>query len=476
VNGSSYSFYNTSHFTSYMKLTYKPVLLLCIAACFCFCNDRQETKKSINDVDEDIVLSVGNIQLTAYELRKNLELFKKNTVAFSKHKVTEPEVKKWADDFTMRSYFLADAESKGYYQRIELVNAVEAMESFILSQSNGPLEQYLLKDITPAFIKAEIEKSKKSLNLNERQMAQKLKRELLERYYHRIRMQSGVTFNQTLLQKVGEILQRSGPVHILAKSGFQGVLNKDIVQFVSAEGKNIHVSLEQFIDYYNSLSVQQYLVNTGSVIAYLYKISYASYIRKDAARLGISRDSKFALDKKNYMNNLVYRKYEEDFLKDTVFISPSEIEQTYERIKSRFVQPAEVGMSMFTFNDMRDAFQSKMKLQKGGIDTVKLQHVVEEKRHLTLKYESTLLSDSLKRSLFAMELSQVSQPVQVKGRYMLLVKEQEYGRRQQQLDEVKDVVIQEIRTQRLEVNKRERYIQLNKLYQKKGTVDYRKFI
>ncbi|HEX6428317.1 MAG TPA: peptidylprolyl isomerase [Niastella sp.] len=459
-----------------MKLSFKPVLLVCMAACGCFCNEPKDQKTPVNGVDEEIIFSVGNWQLTNYELKKNFEFFKKNTAAANKRPVTEPEVKKWVDDYTMRSYFLADAEAKGFYQRNDLVNAVEAIESFILSQSNGPLEQHLLKDITPAFIKAEIEKSKKSLNLNERQMALKLKRELLERYYHRIRMRSGVTFNQALLQEVGDILQRSGPVHMLAKSEFQGMLNNDIVQFVSAEGKKNHVSLEQFIDYYNALSVQQYLVNTGSVIAYLYKISYASYIRMDAARLGITNDPKFRLDKKNYMNNLVYRKYEEDFLTDTAFISPSEIEQTYDWIKSRFVLPTEVQFSMFTFKNLRVAFQSKMTWQKLGSDTTKLPYVVKEKRHLTMDYTSKILPDSLKQHLFAMELSQVSQPVLVKGMHTLLVKERETGKRQQALDEVKEVVIQEIRIQRLEVNKQERYKQLSKLYQKKGAVDYRKLI
>jgi hypothetical protein len=293
-----------------MKQTYKPVLLLYVSICCCFCNDRREKQDPV--VDEEIILSVGNIQLTTYELKKNFGLFKKN----NKQPLTEPEIKKWVDEYTKRSYFLADAEAKGFYQRSELVNAVETMESFILSQSGGPLEQQLLKDRTPQM-----------------KMTPALKKDFLDRYYKEIRTRSGVTIDQHVLQAIGASLQRSGPVHQLAKSEFKDLLNNDIVYFNTVEGKNIHVSLEKFIDYYNALPIQQYLVNTGSVTAYLYKISSASYIQKDAVRLGITNDPKFRLDKKNYMNGLVFRKYEEEFLKDSAsrrekFI---QLSQQYER-------------------------------------------------------------------------------------------------------------------------------------------------
>jgi hypothetical protein len=74
-----------------------------------------------------------------------------------------------------------------------------------------------------------------------------------------------------------------------------------------------------------------------------------------------------------------------------------------------------------------------------------------------------------------MELLQVSQPFFVSGRYTLLVKEQESGRRQQELNEVRDLVVQEVRQQRLEINKREKFVQLSQRFEKKGAVDYRKF-
>ena len=295
-----------------MKLTYKPFLFLFVSICCCFCNDRREKQDPVHAVDEEIILTVGNIQLTTYELKKNFGLFKKN----NKQPLTETEIKKWVDEYTMRSYFLADAEAKGFYQRSDLVNAVETMENFILSQNGGPLEQQLLKDIRPGT-----------------KMTPELKKDLLDRYYKGIRTRSGVTIDQNVLQAVGASLQRSGPVHQLAKSEFKDLLSNDILYFTAAEGKKIHVSLEKFIDYYNALPIQQYLVNTGSVTTYLYKISSASYIQKDADRLGITNDPKFRLDKKNYMNSLVYRKYEEEFLKDTAsrrekFI---QLSQQYER-------------------------------------------------------------------------------------------------------------------------------------------------
>jgi hypothetical protein len=441
-----------------MKLTCKPVLLLYIIVCGCSCNDPKEPETPVNAVDEEIIFSVGNIQLTAYELKKNFELFKRNTTAANKRPVTEPEFKKWADEYTMRSYFLADAEAKGFYQRQGLLHAVETMESFILLQSNGPLEQQLLKDAKPGTPAAPASKS-----------------DILKRYYEGIGKRSAVIIDQRVLQAIEKYLQRSGPVPGLPKREFQALFQHDIVQFRTVEGKECHVALEQFIDAYNSLPIQQYLVNGGSVVAYLNKIAYASYIQKDAARLGITNDPKFKLDKKNYMNSLVYRKYEEEFLKDTALISPLEIQQTYDRIKSRFVQPEEVVFSMFSFKELRDALRSKIELQKTGSDTTTLQQVVAEQKHLTLNVKSTLLPDSLKRNLVAMELLQVSQPFFVSGRYTLLVKEQESGRRQQELNEVRDLVVQEVRQQRLEINKREKFVQLSQRFEKKGAVDYRKF-
>jgi hypothetical protein len=285
-----------------MKLTFKPVLLLCMAACGCFCNEPKETKMPVTFVDEGIMFSVGNIQLTAYELKKNFQLFKKNTAAANNQRpVTETEFKKWADDFTMRCYFLADAEAKGFYQRKDLVQAVEIMEQFILSQSNGPLEQQLMKNTRPAM-----------------QTKPAWKKDMLTRYYDGIKKRSGVAIDQRLLHAIEIYLQDSAPVRQLPKSEFEAILKQDIVQFNTVEGKNCHISLEQFIEHYNAMPVRQYLINAGSVVACLNKMAYASYIQKDADSMGITNDKTFKLDKKNYMNSLVYRKYEEEFLTDKI--------------------------------------------------------------------------------------------------------------------------------------------------------------
>ena len=274
-----------------MKYIYNLTPFLFICFCVCFCNGPGPIEKPVSIVEDSIVLKVGDMQITWYELNKNFDHYKKDMSGKNKRLPTAPEIRQWINDYTRRCYFLADAHAMGYYERKEIINAVAFMECFILSQHNGPLEQQLVKVSTPAFVPG--------------------------KYYENIRTQANIVINKPVLQQVGNWLQQNGTAHEFNKPAFAGLLNEDLIQFKTAEGKIEHVSLSAFIDCYNSLPVQQYLVNANNVAVYLYKMAYASYLSKDAARLGITSSLKFRLDKKNYMNSLVYRRYKEQFFKDT---------------------------------------------------------------------------------------------------------------------------------------------------------------
>jgi hypothetical protein len=116
-------------------------------------------------VDENVVLTVDKVSITSYELNKNYHIFKRRFSTESHRPPSKAEAEKWLNDYIAQLYFLADANARGYYQRRDIEKIVEGMESFILTEPNGPLEKVLTAGITPSYVESEVERSKKQFHL-----------------------------------------------------------------------------------------------------------------------------------------------------------------------------------------------------------------------------------------------------------------------------------------------------------------------
>jgi hypothetical protein len=117
-------------------------------------------------VSDRIVLAAGAVQITEYEVRKNYLRFQQEYKSKHGHLPGPEAIKEWGVAFTDRTYILADAWDKGYFEKPAVNRAVESMSRLIIGQQGGLLEQKLLAPqaaISEAELQVAIERSRKQV-------------------------------------------------------------------------------------------------------------------------------------------------------------------------------------------------------------------------------------------------------------------------------------------------------------------------
>ena len=93
---------------------------------------------------EEVILEVGNIQITRYEFEKNYHRAFSVSPEENNQSFTETDQKKWINDFIDNTYFLADAYQKGYLTDERVNDDVNHMAKYILIQPYGSYEEETL--------------------------------------------------------------------------------------------------------------------------------------------------------------------------------------------------------------------------------------------------------------------------------------------------------------------------------------------
>ncbi|WP_257670264.1 hypothetical protein [Parapedobacter tibetensis] len=120
--------------------------LIAVAIVVFSCTHRTVDKSPIND---NVVLQVADVRITAYELEKNLKRFKEAYQDTASMEPGENDVEKWIQEFINRAYFLADAYERGYHEQAEVARGVASMEKLMIAQRRGILEQFLIDKMQP---------------------------------------------------------------------------------------------------------------------------------------------------------------------------------------------------------------------------------------------------------------------------------------------------------------------------------------
>ena len=95
-------------------------------------------------VSDRIVLTVGPVHITEYEVRKNYLRFQQEYKSSHRQLPGKDAVNEWVAAFADRTYILADARNKGYFEKEDVKRAVESMARLIIGQPGGLLEKKLL--------------------------------------------------------------------------------------------------------------------------------------------------------------------------------------------------------------------------------------------------------------------------------------------------------------------------------------------
>jgi len=150
-----------------MNVKKKAALLLAGLALLGSCKTNTKTSApQAEPIDTKIVLSVGKVNITAYEFEKNLKTFKQTFLQKNGHEPQAADIQSWENDFINRAYFLADAYDKGYDKDRHIDSMVESVGHFIIAQNNGLLEKKMegngIQPNSPE-VRVALERSKKKM-------------------------------------------------------------------------------------------------------------------------------------------------------------------------------------------------------------------------------------------------------------------------------------------------------------------------
>lgn len=95
-------------------------------------------------ISDQIILKVGDIEITEYEFEKNLEKFRQGYQNKYKQNVPPDSIKEWINEFINETIILANAWHQGYYQNKEINEFVENYARKILVQEHGLLYHELI--------------------------------------------------------------------------------------------------------------------------------------------------------------------------------------------------------------------------------------------------------------------------------------------------------------------------------------------
>ena len=252
--------------------------------------------------------------------------------------------------------------------------------------------------------------------------------------------------------------------HNFRKADLSEILSKNIISYLSPARQNRFVTVANFIDNYNTLPFKADIKSPNDIVNSLYAMVVNDYAYTDALKLGITRQPQFLLDRNNFKNNIIFNLYTSDVLDDKTAVTDDEIVKAYNLNRSNYKQPVNVVVSLYYFNNRPDAVRANFNVKS---DTMKFAGLIKKDLHQTINYKTKMFPDELKRELFSMKNKGISKVFEWNGKFIVAAQEGEKGSRLRSLDEVRDLVIEEIKKQRVVSNQKTRLDELKRMYKPK---------
>lgn len=296
-----------------------------------------------------------------------------------------------------------------------------------------------------------------------------------EQFQKEIEEKAQIVINKAIMFQLQKFLKNHGALHEFDKASLSDLLQANIMSY-KAKNKLIDVSVDQFVSYYNYLPLKTEIKDSSDLVYYLKSMVFDYYAYKKAQEYELTRRSKFLLNKENYKKEIIYYLYEKDVLNKGINASGEEVKKAYELNKSKFIQATDVNISIYYFNDINHAVLGMMRIKQGTLDASNLQGLDSSEINKRLNYQSDFFNDSIKSLIFDLKINEVSRPILINGKFMVVLKELESGKRIENLDEVKNFLVKKIKDRKLSERKRAYLSKLKSLYPIKNEIDYQKYL
>lgn len=435
------------------------------------------------EVSGKVILRIGNVAITEYELKKNIDAFVSGYIHQHSQAPSGIAIKSWIDEFIDRTYFLADAYDKGYDTAHDINKWVLSMARHVISKPDGLLNEKIKwfdsvseQELQSAMLNQlkEMHIPVDSLKNNVRRYLQLQKRKQQQAAYtNDIIKMAAIRIDSQVVKTLAQHLKKNAII-TFEKSYFPAIYASAIFYFNQGNSAR-SISTAQLADYYNTLPMRREIKNVQELMFYIESFVYDEYAFAQAEAIGITRELKFQLDKRNYLNNVIWAAYEMKELKAGITVTDAEVQEKYTTIKDSFVQATTALVSVIAYENRKDAVIAMADLRSGK------QSLKDKAQQLlysdtNIHYNESFISDSIRAAVFNMKGVGVTMPVYYKGKYLILVKMAECGRRVQTLPEVQPQLIKIISAEKLLQKKQIRLKHLKAVYAVKKGIDYNRYL
>lgn len=291
------------------------------------------------------------------------------------------------------------------------------------------------------------------------------------KFYEESIKRAQIRYDDEFLVAIKDHLSGKGSIRSFEKDMFADLRSRTVVTY-QLDNTTKQVSANRWMNYFNDLPMRQVL-NSENLISYIELIVFDDCAYHRAKEIGIMRDTKFMLDKENYIKNIVWVIYEREVLKKGIMVTEEDILHAYQQTKNDYIQPTDAVITVFSFPDRRSAVMEMMNIRKGKTDSLEKGKMVEQ--HRSIRYNDDLFSDSIRAVIFSMKVNDVSTPLYNQGSYLVIIKEAESGSRTRELGEVRSLIVKKIEEEKLEQKKQVLVTPLKNQYSVSNEIDHSRY-
>jgi hypothetical protein len=207
------------------------------------------------------------------------------------------------------------------------------------------------------------------------------------------------------------------------RDSIKHILNEPILGY-EIESRKVEKFILDFLNFYGRQVLKSAIESKEILKGYITRMVIEDYLLFEAERLELAKEEQFVLDRKNYKNSLVYRKYEQNELGIDP-VTENDIINEYQKQKGNFLEPINGVYTVLEFDDDKLAYNALDELKKlvkeKSIEQFKpneLSGLVYHVLNDTINYQSCEFPDMIKREL-QMSKSEIIGPEKIDDTFKL---------------------------------------------------------
>jgi len=271
--------------------------------------------------------------------------------------------------------------------------------------------------------------------------------------------------NQVNIDTLYQFIKKGNPISQFKKD----------IEFMrySFNNKQVIINTNAFIQYYFNLVFIPDITSKDQLTGIIKEIYESEYLLDEAKRLDVFNSDNYKLDKKNFLNNILFGEYISREIGKNIKTDSIEIINYYQNKLNLFAQPKKIVANLYSFSCKDAAYSNCMTISEflkhkefsKTKDTNFIKGLTKFSPSVVFDMESNEYSKELKNTLISIRLGTSSQkPLLYKGEYVIIHNEKEDGKSVRKLSEVYNYIENLLKNEKIEKERKALVAKLKKKY------------